>query len=142
MISQTLTHVLDLLSSFVLIGLALDHFVTGFIGFFLPHKSEALITKMFGITITDKEFYKMIVRPWGALGLFASGVGILPIIDPIRFSPVSYMLIVLLLLRIYYRLEEAKKAKVVLGISSSRNLFHILLIVLCLLAVIEKIIFF
>lgn len=140
MIPQTLTHVLDLLSSFVLIGLALDHLVTGFIGFFLPHKSEALITKMFGITITDKEFYKMIVRPWGALGIFACGVGILPIIDPTRFKPVSYMLIVLLLLRIYYRLEEAKKAKVVLGVTSSRNLFHIFLIVLCILSVIEKII--
>lgn len=141
MIPQTLTPFLDVLSSLILLGLALDHFVTGFIGFFLPHKSEALVTKMFGITISDKNLYQIIVRPWGALGLFACGVGILPVIDPSRFKPVSYMLIVLLLLRIYYRLGETKKAKVVLGLSSSRNLFHVFLIVLCLLAVIEKIIY-
>lgn len=136
---QLLT-LLDWFSTLVLIGLSLDHLITGFICFFMPNTSENMAKKIFGVTVSDKEFYKIIIKPWGALGLFACGVGLLPIIDPSKFISVSYLLLALLLLRIYYRLEEAKKAQAILGLSLLRNYSHVFLISLCILAIIEKII--
>jgi hypothetical protein len=109
--------------------LAADHFVTSIAGIFLPRRAAALYQRMFGAHLPLTPEMIVVLKPWGALGIFAAIAGILPIVDPQRYRGVLYALIVLLGLRVYIRLAHAGAAEAHFAISRRRNWFHVYLIV-------------
>jgi hypothetical protein len=109
--------------------LAADHFVTSVAAIFFPQRAAALYRRMFGAQLPVTPAIVVMMKPWGALGIFAALAGALPILDVDRYRGVLYALLVLLALRVYIRLVNARAAREHFAISGTRNGFHIFLIV-------------
>lgn len=122
---------MEILFTINLFILSMDHIIAGSVALVAPDKATLLYRAMFGITIPSREEYWGIIKPWGALGVFAGFVGILPVIDPVRYEGVIYGLIGLLLMRIFIRLSHMQRALEHFHLSKRRNLFHVFLIAIC-----------
>jgi hypothetical protein len=114
-----------------LLILASDHFITSTMGICFPHRAAKLYERMFGATMPLTPELIAVLKPWGALGIFASLAGLLPVFDPVRYRGVLYALLVLLILRVVIRIWNASAAQQHFNLSLGRNVFHIGLIVLC-----------
>jgi hypothetical protein len=109
--------------------LAADHFVTSVAAIFFPQRAATLYQRMFGAQLPLTPETVMMMKPWGALGIFAAFAGVLPIVDVQRYRGVLYALLVLLALRVYIRLANARTIGDRFAISAARNRFHVYLIV-------------
>lgn len=122
---------IDWIFSLNLILLALDHFITGGLALFFPVVAINFYKIIFGANIPPTDGYLFILKPWGALGIFAGMIGILPILDPVKYEKILWALFLLLIFRVFIRSGNSRKAEIYLNISKSRNRFHIGLIILC-----------
>lgn len=111
--------------------LAADHFLTGSLALLAPRVAIRLYEPLFGARLPDTPEYLAILKPWGALGIFAGGVGLLPMLDAHRYRAVLIWLLILLACRLYYRSRFQKEAQTSLGLNPRRNLFHLGLIAVC-----------
>jgi hypothetical protein len=111
--------------------LALDHLVTGVAGVFVPNRAAGLYHKLFGAMLPAGSPVTAVLRPWGALGVFAGVVGLLPIYDFPRYRPILFALLLLLGLRLFLRLTFDSATLQHFGLSSARNYFHLYLIAQC-----------
>ena len=116
--------------------LSLDHFICGFFAIFFPSQAIRLYKILFGLEIPATEEYFTILKPWGALGIFAGIVGFIILTGPERYSQLLLALIILLILRIYIRVRFAHNSKSQLALSTKRNLIHVGLITTCVLLLI------
>lgn len=114
-----------------LILLSLDHLSTGLLGVFAPQRAIRIYRGLFGIQFPDSPEIVAVLKPWGALAVFAAVATIFPIVDPVRYRGVLVALLVLLLLRIMIRFSARATATTLFGLSSRRNASHIALITLC-----------
>jgi len=119
------------LATINLLGLAADHFTTSVAGILVPEKAARLYERMFGARMPLTPELIAILKPWGALGIFAAIVGVLPIFDPERYRGVLYALLVLLGLRVGIRMWNASSAERHFNVSRGRNFFHIGVILAC-----------
>jgi len=114
-----------------LILLSLDHLCTGLLGVFAPQRAIRIYRGLFGIQFPDNPEIIAVLRPWGALAVFAAVVTTFPIMDPVRYRGVLVALLVLLILRIIIRFSARATAAALFGLSARRNGWHIALIALC-----------
>ena len=114
-----------------LIILSLDHVTTGLLGVFAPRRAIGIYRGLFGIQFQDSPEMVAVLKPWGALAVFAAVATIFPIVDPVRYRGVLVALLVLLILRIIIRFSSRATAAALFGLSSRRNGLHIGLIALC-----------
>jgi hypothetical protein len=122
----------------ILILLAIDHFVTGFIFLFLPNLNGVLAQKIYGVRFPEGGNINLLIKPWGAFGIFGSLVGLIPVFSEQDSILILYALLILLLTRLYYRISFMVEASYVIHLSRKRNLFHSLTIVICIVAVLIK----
>ena len=118
-----------------LILLSLDHLSTGLLGVFAPRTALRIYRGLFGIQFPDSPEIVVVLKPWGALAVFAAVATIFPIVDPLRYRGVLGALLVLLILRILIRSSAGATATAMFGLSSRRNAWHIALIALCALLI-------
>jgi len=114
-----------------LLVLAADHLVTGLAGVFFPKRAAGLYQRLFGARFPADSPMVVVLRPWGALGVFAGLTGLLPVYDPIRYHPILYALLLLLALRVFIRLSYDSSTLQFFGLSAKRNYFHIYLVAQC-----------
>ena len=119
------------LANFNLAILALDHLITGLAGVLFPDRASGLYSRLFGASFPAGTPATAVLRPWGALGVFAGVVGILPIYDPARYRSILFALLLLLSLRLFIRLSFDSTTLEHFGFSPGRNYFHIYLIAQC-----------
>lgn len=129
---------LENFADLILILLAIDHFVTGSIFLFFPNLKAKLAHKVYGVRFPEGENINLIVKPWGAFGVFGGLVGLIPVFSNQDSTLILYALLILLLTRLYYRIGFMIEASCVIHLSRKRNLFHSLTIVVCILAVLIK----
>lgn len=129
---------LENFADLVLILLAIDHLVTGSIFLFFPSLKTKLAQKIYGVRFPEGENINLIVKPWGAFGVFGGLVGLIPVFSDQDSTLILYALLVLLLTRLYYRVGFMIEASYVVHLSRKRNFFHSLTIVVCVLAVLIK----
>ena len=130
---------LENFANLILVLLALDHFVTGFIFLFLPSWSALLAQKIYGVNFPKGENINLLVKPWGAFGIFGCLIGLIPVFSNQDPTLILYSLLVLLLTRLYYRITFMTEASYTIHLSRKRNLLHSLSIVVCVIAVLIKI---
>lgn len=135
-------NILELLFNLNLILLSMDHLYTGTLAMFFPKEAVKVCTKIFGVEIPETKEYFLILKPWGALGIFAGLVGLFPIFDPKKYVWILGALVVLLMLRLIYRMKFQKEAALFLKLSRERNLFHVGLILVCAFVIFAQIIFY
>jgi len=109
--------------------LAADHALTSIVAIFFPRLASKVYERMFGVRLSATPELQLVFKPWGALGLFAAIAGVLPIVDPERYRAILYALLVLLMLRVYIRVVNARAVEQHFAMSRRRNWFHIYLIV-------------
>ncbi len=119
--------------------LALDHLFTGTLALFFPKKAIKMYQTIFGAQVPESREYFVILKPWGALGIFAGLVGLLPIIDPQKYKLVLVAFVILLIMRLIYRLRFQKDTKNFLRLSGKRNLLHVGLILICAVIIVIEI---
>jgi hypothetical protein len=118
-----------------LILLSLDHLTTGLLGVFAPRRAVRIYRGLFGIQFPESPEIVAILKPWGALALFAAVTTVFPIVDPLRYRGVLIALLALLMLRIFIRFSASATAMALFGLTSRRNAWHIALITLCALLI-------
>lgn len=131
---------LDLLSTVILLLLSADHLVTGVLSYFFPNKVIHFGRIFFGANVQLSRDSLILLRPWGALGIFAGIIGLFPILAPLSYGYIYYPLLILLIMRISYRAVLHDEIKNALGISRKRNFFHQVLITLCVATILIKIV--
>lgn len=114
-----------------LLVLAADHLTTGLAGVFFPRRSAGLYQRLFGTRFPADSPMVAVLRPWGALGVFAGLAGLLPLYDPVRYRAILYALLVLVVFRVFIRLSYDAATLQFFGLSSKRNYFHIYLVLQC-----------
>src|ERR1700676_3730371 len=88
-----------------LVVLAADHLITGLAGVLFPKRAAGLYQRLFGARFPADSPVTAILRPWGALGVFAGLTGLLPVYDSVRYRAVLFALLLLVVLRIFIRLS-------------------------------------
>jgi hypothetical protein len=114
-----------------LIVLAADHLSTGLAGVLVPKRAAGLYQHLFGARFPSSSPLTAILRPWGALGVFAGLTGLLPVYDLARYRAVLFPLLLLVALRIFIRLSYDSATLQFFGLSRARNFFHLYLVTQC-----------
>ncbi len=131
---------IEIVFSINLLLLSLDHLYSGSLALFFPKKAIRVYKKLFGADIPETVEYFAILKPWGALGVFAGIVGLLPVYDAKRYIGVLFALVVLLICRIIYRFAFQADSEKYIKLSKKRNAFHIMLIVICVVVMLLQLI--
>lgn len=114
-----------------LIVLGADHLSTGLAGVLFPKRAAGLYQRLFGARFPADSPLTAILRPWGALGVFAGLTGLLPVYDPVRYRALLFPLLILVALRIFIRLSYDSATLQFFGLSRARNFFHLYLVAQC-----------
>ncbi len=111
--------------------LAADHLTTGLAGVLFPKRAASLYRRLFGARFPADSPMTAVLRPWGALGVFAGVAGLLPVYDPVRYRVILFALLFLVVLRIFIRLSYDAATLQFFGLSRARNYFHVYLVTQC-----------
>jgi hypothetical protein len=114
-----------------LIVLAADHLTTGLAGVLSPKRAVGLYQRMFGARFPADSPMTAVLRPWGALGVFAGLAGLLPVYEMVRYRAILFPLLLLVVLRIFIRLSYDSATLEFFGLSRARNYFHLYLVTQC-----------
>jgi hypothetical protein len=114
-----------------LIVLAADHLTTGLAGVLFPKRAAGLYQRLFGARFPADSPMTAVLRPWGALGVFAGITGLLPVYDPVRYRAILFALLFLVVFRIFIRLSYDSATLQFFGLSRARNYFHVYLVTQC-----------
>ncbi len=133
-------HVAETLFFVNLLVLIMDHVVCGFMGIWFPRSALTMYGKLFGIAIPPTQANIVLLKPWGALGLFAGIVTIPALLQPQRYVGVLFALAALLTIRLTVRCSNLGSAQRLFSLSRRRNWLHIGLIALCLVIIICQIV--
>ena len=114
-----------------LVVLAADHLTTGLAGVLFPQRAAGLYQRLFGARFPADSPLTAVLRPWGALGVFAGLTGLLPVYDPCRYRAILFVLLLLVVLRIFIRLSYDSATLQFFGLSRARNYFHVYLVTQC-----------
>ncbi len=120
-----------IVASLNLIVLAADHLTTGLAGVLFPKRAAGLYQRLFGASFPADSPMVAVLRPWGALGVFAGIAGLLPVYDPVRYRAILFALLLLVVLRIFIRLSYDSATLQFFGLSRARNYFHVYLVTQC-----------
>ncbi len=112
---------LDVLCRVVLAVLSSYHIVTGVVSVGFPDFSEHFYKRLYHFHPEMTEQYKLVLRPWGALALFAGIAGLFAATDPDRYYGLVLAITLLLGLRVSYRTMLAAKMQAVFQIDARRN---------------------
>lgn len=114
-----------------LVVLAADHLTTGLAGVLFPKRAAGLYQRLFGARLPADSGLIAVLRPWGALGVFAGLTGLLPVYDPARYRAILFALLLLAALRVLIRLSYDSATLQFFGLSRARNSFHLYLVIQC-----------
>ncbi len=114
-----------------LVVLAADHLTTGLAGVLFPKRAAGLYQRLFGARLPADSGLIAVLRPWGALGVFAGLTGLLPVYDPVRYRAILFALLLLAALRVLIRLSYDSATLQLFGLSRARNSFHLYLVIQC-----------
>ena len=108
--------------------LSIYHVFTGVISMFFPNFAFYFYKKFYGCDPLSKDMLVIVLKPWGALSIFAGIMGLFAVYDPERYIGVIVSLVLLLFLRIYYRLFFEKDLYSKGKISPLRNRINVSLL--------------
>lgn len=120
---------LDRLVTCYVIGLSVYHVGTGTISYFAPEQALRFYRRLYGCDPAERQHLLVILRPWGALAIFAGCAGLLILGYPMARHSIEAALLLLLILRIGYRVGLRDRLRELSGIPPHRNAISILVLV-------------
>lgn len=113
------------LASWYLIALSLYHFWTGSISYLAPNAAMRFYANVYGCDPVERRHLLLILRPWGALAVFAGIVGLNGVWQPVTRPLIELGLVVLLLMRVGYRVGLRRELRDISRIAPHRNAISI-----------------
>lgn len=104
------------------------HVVTGVVSFFFPAFAMRFYRALYACDPAERRQLAIVMKPWGALALFAGISGGFAATDPVRYRGIVAALCLLLVLRIVFRVVCRRELAEVGRIPPHRNLLSIGLI--------------
>jgi hypothetical protein len=111
-------------------GLSIYHVWTGAISYFAPGFAMRFYRRLYDCNPVEQRHLHIILRPWGALALFAGVVGLATLPDPRAHPVLTGALALLLALRVGYRVRLRHELHAISGIAPARNWANIAVLVL------------
>lgn len=108
--------------------LSIYHMITGILSFWFPGIAFRFYKKMYGCDPAERRQLTLVMKPWGALALFAGICGAFSAADPARYVGIVLALWILLILRIVYRFLYRGELQCIGKIQPHRNIASILVI--------------
>jgi hypothetical protein len=108
-----------------IIGLSLYHILTGCISYFTPAFALKFYRSVYGCQPIEQRHLRIILRPWGALAVFAGIAGLAAVNGSPNQPTLLAGLALLLTLRIGYRVALWRELQEISGIEPRRNWFNI-----------------
>lgn len=118
-------NVLSALGSGYLAFLSCYHIATGLLSYCAPETALRFYRACYGCDPQERRQLAIAMRPWGALAVFAGIMGIGALLEPGMRNWVQVGLILLLGLRVTYRIALRRELLEISGIPEKRNLFSI-----------------
>lgn len=101
--------------------LSLYHVLTGVLSFAFPRFAMQFYKRVYGCDPEERQQLTIVMKPWGALAIFAGLCGCFAAVDPVRYRGVIASLMVLLILRVVYRILCRRALEEVGRIAPHRN---------------------
>ena len=101
------------------------HVLTGVISYCFPGFALSFYKALYGCDPIERRHLSLILKPWGALAICVGVAGLFAGYDPHRHVGVVAAILVLLVLRITYRLLCREQLRELSGISPRRNLISV-----------------
>lgn len=102
--------------------LAVYHVFTGVVSFAFPHFALRFYRTLYACDPVEQQQLVLVMKPWGALAVFAGFAGGWAAVDPRRYIGVVAALWILLVLRITFRIGWRRELGDLGRIPSHRNL--------------------
>lgn len=118
-------NVLSALGTGYLAFLSCYHLVTGLLSYLAPEAALGIYRVLYGCAPGERRQLIVAMRPWGALAVFAGITGIGALLEPAARNWIQTALVVLLALRISYRIALRRELLEISGIPEKRNLLSI-----------------
>lgn len=113
------------LASCYLVVLSAYHVATGLISFTAPQLALKFYRGAYGCEPVERRHLLIILRPWGALAVFAGLAGFIALNCPPARSWIEASLIVLLAMRVVYRIGLRGELREISGIPPRNNFINI-----------------
>ena len=101
--------------------LSFYHVITGIISFAFPGFAMRFYKTIYGCDPAERRQLAIVMKPWGALSVFAGICGGFAAADPVRYRGVVIALLVLMILRAAYRFLYRRDLEEVGRIAPHRN---------------------
>ena len=121
---------LDAVAAWYIAGLSTYHLFTGAISYFAPSFALRFYRGAYGCNPVERRHLLIILRPWGALAIFAGIAGLAALRVPAARGWIELALLALLLMRFGYRFNLREELREISGITLRHNLINIALLVL------------
>jgi len=106
------------------------HVGTGLVSFAAPGLALRLYRGAYGCDPVERRHLLIMLRPWGALAVFAGLAGLAALVHPSVRSWIEASLIALLAMRVAYRIGLRAELREISGIPSRNNFINIGLLLL------------
>ncbi len=106
------------------------HVASGALSFFWGPAALRFYRSFYGTDPVEQRHLLLILKPWGALSICAGLAGWSAAPDPLQHRGVVLALLVLLILRIVYRVAQRHELQAVSRIRPARNLANVALLAL------------
>jgi hypothetical protein len=108
-------------ASWYLIALSIYHLWTGFISYFAPEAAMRFYRSAYGANPIEQRHLRIILRPWGALAVFTGVAGLSAVWQPSSRHWIEAGLLLLLAMRIGYRIGLRSELAEISRITLTRN---------------------
>ncbi len=105
--------------------LSVYHVITGVMSFAFPDSALVMYRGLYGCNPVERRHVALMLKPWGALAVFAGLCGLYAVGDPVRYRGVVVALVALLALRVVYRVWCRESLRTIGGIAPRRNAISI-----------------
>lgn len=116
---------LSALATGYLVALSSYHVITGLLSFAAPGMALLFYRGAYGCNPVEHRHLLIILRPWGALAVFAGFVGFVALGCPPARTWIEAALLILLSMRVAYRFRLRRELAEISGIPPRHNLANI-----------------
>ena len=116
-----MSHAMNEVVKCYICGLSAYHLWTGCISYFCPALAMKFYQRFYDCNPVEQRHLQIILRPWGALAIFAGIAGLTAVVEPEQHPAILGGLALLLVLRIGYRIGMRRELLAISGIAPRRN---------------------
>lgn len=114
-------NILNFITVIYLFLFSLYHILTGILSVFFSKSALRFYRVIYGFQPAETNQLLLIMKPWGNLALAIGIIGFITVFNINSYYPIMFAFVILLTIRIGYRIMLRRKLKIIFKISPSQN---------------------